>query len=268
MTNYTWFEKPRWCLRLFLFVVQYMYTSPWSSFYLCTSTPTYTHFLVPSFLGFFLCPAGTQGGQVVFGAFLHCDNCDKNWHQHLLSGSGTQHIVTLVCLFVVIKPENPYFASRPRREVKPPGEYPPGPRSYPWRSYPAKHRGDTLRANWCEHSTHWRVGSHLWPYASPTQVASSGSATELLRANWCEHSTHWRVGSHLWPYASPTQVASSGSATELCPAMPRLILLTTITQGFQGERKGWGETHERFGSWKQAASRQQSFVCLFVCLFG
>jgi len=232
MTNYTWFEKPRWCLRLFLFVVQYMYTSPWSSFYLCTSTPTYTHFLVPSFLGFFLCPAGTQGGQVVFGAFLHCDNCDKNWHQHLLSGSGTQHIVTLVCLFVVIKPENPYFASRPRREVKPPGEYPPGPRSYPWRSYPAKHRGDTLRANWCEHSTHWRVGSHLWPYASPTQVASSGSATEL------------------------------------CPAMPRLILLTTITQGFQGERKGWGETHERFGSSKQAASRQQSFVCLFVCLFG
>jgi len=34
-----------------------------------------------------------------------------------------------VCLFVVIKPENPYFASRLGLEVTPLGVYPLGPRS-------------------------------------------------------------------------------------------------------------------------------------------
>ena len=58
--------------------------------------------------------------------------------------------------FVVIKPENPYFAPLPGREVKPLDVYPPGLRNYSWQSYqryitaPA---GDALRANWGEHST-------------------------------------------------------------------------------------------------------------------
>jgi len=37
--------------------------------------------------------------------------------------------VCFVCLFVVIKPENPYFASRLGLEVTPLGVYPLGPRS-------------------------------------------------------------------------------------------------------------------------------------------
>ena len=34
-----------------------------------------------------------------------------------------------------IKPENPHFASHLEKKVKPLGVYPPGPPSYPWRSY-------------------------------------------------------------------------------------------------------------------------------------
>jgi len=37
--------------------------------------------------------------------------------------------VSFVCLFFVIKPENPYFASRFGLEVNSPGVYPLGPRS-------------------------------------------------------------------------------------------------------------------------------------------
>ena len=35
----------------------------------------------------------------------------------------------VVCLFVAIKPENPYFATRPGLKVNPLGIYPLGPRS-------------------------------------------------------------------------------------------------------------------------------------------
>jgi len=38
-------------------------------------------------------------------------------------------LVLFVCLFVVIKPKNPCFASRPGLEVKPLGVYQLGPRS-------------------------------------------------------------------------------------------------------------------------------------------
>jgi len=48
-------------------------------------------------------------------------------------GSRNAHtfvcFVLFVCLFVVIKPPNPYFASRPGLEVKPLGVYPLMPRS-------------------------------------------------------------------------------------------------------------------------------------------
>jgi len=37
--------------------------------------------------------------------------------------------------FVVIKPENPHFASHPGRELNPLGIYPQGLHSFPWRSY-------------------------------------------------------------------------------------------------------------------------------------
>jgi len=55
-----------------------------------------------------------------------------------------------VCFFVGIKPENPYFASLPGREVYPMGGYllADGPRSYP--CGPTKGTpppGDNLRAN-------------------------------------------------------------------------------------------------------------------------
>jgi len=36
---------------------------------------------------------------------------------------------SFVCLFIVIKPENPYFNSRLGLEVNPLGEYPLGPRN-------------------------------------------------------------------------------------------------------------------------------------------
>ena len=36
-------------------------------------------------------PACTQASPGVFGAFLHCDNCDKNRHRHLVPVLGTQH---------------------------------------------------------------------------------------------------------------------------------------------------------------------------------
>jgi len=46
---------------------------------------------------------------------------------------GFWFVIDLVCLFfclfVVIQPENPFFASRPGLEVKPLGVYPLGPRS-------------------------------------------------------------------------------------------------------------------------------------------
>jgi hypothetical protein len=39
--------------------------------------------------------------------------------------------VYFVCLFVVINPKKLFSASRPGREVKPLGVYPPAPRDYP-----------------------------------------------------------------------------------------------------------------------------------------
>jgi len=41
----------------------------------------------------------------------------------------TVALIVLICLFIIIKPENLYFASRPGLEVKPLGVYPLGPRS-------------------------------------------------------------------------------------------------------------------------------------------
>ena len=39
-------------------------------------------------------PAWTQVSPGVFCAFLHCDNCDKNRHRHLVLVLGTDRIVT------------------------------------------------------------------------------------------------------------------------------------------------------------------------------
>jgi len=39
-------------------------------------------------------PARTQVSPGVFGAFLHCDNCDKNRHRHLVPVLGTLEIRT------------------------------------------------------------------------------------------------------------------------------------------------------------------------------
>ena len=47
-------------------------------------------------------------------------------------------------LLVVIKPENPYFASRPGREVKPLGVYPFGPHSSSCGPTKVHHRPETL----------------------------------------------------------------------------------------------------------------------------
>ena len=60
----------------------------------------------------------------------------------------TLFALEFVCLFVVIKPENPYFASVSGVEVKPLGEYPFGPRSSscgPTKDTPPPR--NTLRAN-------------------------------------------------------------------------------------------------------------------------
>jgi len=85
-------------------------------------------------------------------------------------------IVSFIWLFVGIKHENPYFASGSGLELKPLGVYPLGPRSSscgPTKGTPPPRT--TLRANWGQHSTSWRVGSHPWSYASPVQVASSAN---------------------------------------------------------------------------------------------
>ena len=39
-------------------------------------------------------PARTEVNTGVFGAFLHCDNCDTNRHRHLVPVLGTERIVT------------------------------------------------------------------------------------------------------------------------------------------------------------------------------
>jgi len=76
-----------------------------------------------------------------------------------------------VCLFVGIKPENPYFASRPGIEVKS-FEYIhsgrvalPAARSY--QRYATARRYSTCQLSLTLHKL------HLWTYESPTQVASS-----------------------------------------------------------------------------------------------
>jgi len=79
-----------------------------------------------------------------------------------------QLVCLFVCLYVVIKPDNPYFASYLGLEVNPPGVFPLGPYSSscgPTKATPPPRT--TLRANWGEHSTSWRVGSHPWTYTSP-----------------------------------------------------------------------------------------------------
>jgi len=81
-----------------------------------------------------------------------------------------------VCLFFVVKPENPYFAFRFGLEVNPRGVYPPGPHSSsfgPTKCTPPPRT--TLRTIWGQPSTSWRAGSHSWTYASPIQVASSAT---------------------------------------------------------------------------------------------
>jgi len=77
------------------------------------------------------------------------------------------------CLFVVIKPENPYFASRSGLEVKPLGIYPLGPRSSscgPTKGTPPPRT--TLRANGGFKTLYklTGVGSHSWTYTRPTQT--------------------------------------------------------------------------------------------------
>ena len=78
-----------------------------------------------------------------------------------------------VCLSVVIKPENLYFASRSGLEVKLLNIYPLGPRS----SYCGPIKGTppprtTLRANGGFKTLYklTGVGSHSWTYTRPTQT--------------------------------------------------------------------------------------------------
>jgi len=115
---------------------------------------------------------------------------------------------SVFCLFISIKPENPYVDSHPGLEVKPLAIYPLGSRS----SFCGSTKGtplprDTLRANWGEHSTSRRVGSHLWTYANPMQVASSATEqrpkiTHVWRkwSSWTgprnEHFNFWLTSFH------------------------------------------------------------------------
>jgi len=70
--------------------------------------------------------------------------------------------VLFVFLFVIKKPENPYFASH-LGLAKPLGVHPLRPRSsscgHPKGTPPPR---DTLLADWGKHSKSWRVGSHPW----------------------------------------------------------------------------------------------------------
>ena len=76
-----------------------------------------------------------------------------------------------VCLFFVVKPENPYFAFRLGLEVKLLEVYPLGPRSSscgPTKCTPPPRT--TLRVNWGQYSTRLRAGSHPWIYAGSIQT--------------------------------------------------------------------------------------------------
>ena len=116
------------------------------------------------------------------------DNTNNAWCIALILGTVRHTTITLkppvqglenirpllFIFFVVIKPENLYFASCPGLEVIPLGVYPFGPRSSscgPTKGTPPS--GDTLRAKWGWHSTSSRAGSHPCANASPIQVASS-----------------------------------------------------------------------------------------------
>ena len=113
---------------------------------------------------------------------------------------GEQLIVFVffVCLFVGIKPGNPYryFDSRPGLQAL--GVYYPlGPRS---------------------------------SSCGPTKVTPLPRTT--LRANWGQRSESWRVGSHPWTYASPIQTHPQPPGDRIASRdLPRLIPLSIITQG-------------------------------------
>jgi len=71
------------------FCVLYNLCTPSWNLYLYTSAPSHKVCVVSCLYGYLPLSREYSRGQGVFGAFLHCDNCEKNQHRHLLSENGT-----------------------------------------------------------------------------------------------------------------------------------------------------------------------------------